>query len=115
MSKDIPTIGKVWLIAMAVIQSIAIVTSVLAGFVNPLFFVAAACEALAVVSAIMLLIGKGLPFFITYCVGYGVATVVAQLAGNSEEATSFYIGLVIGLAINFCLTYLAAKNTFKKA
>ena len=113
MSKEIPTIGKVWLIFLTVVQSIAIVTSVIAGFVNPLFFIAGVCEVLAVVSLIMLLLGKGLPFFITYCIGYGAGTIVAQLSGNTDSSTAFFAGTIVGLVINFALTYLAVKNTIK--
>lgn len=109
MSKKIPTIGKVWLILMIVIQSIAIVINGIAGFVSPLFFIIAACEILAVVSLVMLLLGKGLPFFITYCIGYGAATIVVQLL--SDVSTAYFTGTIIGLAINFALTYLSVKNT----
>lgn len=111
MSKNIPTIGKVWLILMLVIQSIAIIINVIAGFVNPIFFIVAVCEILAVVSLVMLLIGKGLPFLITYCVGYGAGTIISQFFGNSDASTAFLAGTIVGLVINFALTYLSVKNT----
>ena len=118
MAKKIPTIGKVWLILMIVMQSFAMVTCIISGFVDPIYFIGAALEILAVVSLVMLLVGKGLPFFITYCIGYGAGTIIVQLlnskVADTELTAAFMIGVVIGLVINFGLTYLSVKNTLKK-
>ena len=120
MSEKIPTIGKVWLIAMAVIQGIGIITNVMAGFVStPLFFITAALEAGAVVGAVFMVLGKGLPFYILYSICYAAATIIVQFINPANDtATSTFVstmvGTVIGLGINLLLTFLAAKNTFKK-
>ena len=99
---------------MLVIQSFAVVTNIIAGFVNPLFFIVAVLEIGAVVSLVMLLIEKGLPFLISYCACYGIASIVSQLIGGKEVSAVFIVGFIIGLAVNFGLTYLSAKNTFTK-
>ena len=115
MSNKIPTIGKVWLILMLAIQGIGAVIALVAGFVSPLFFIAAALEISAVVALVFLLLGKGLPFYILYCVSYGVGSIISQIANPKQELTpAFMIGFAIGLAINFALTYLSVKNTLKK-
>lgn len=120
MSEKIPTIGKVWLIAMAVIQGIGFITNIMAGFVStPLFFITAALEVGAVVGAVLMVVGKGLPFYILYSVCYAVATIIVQFINPANDTTtttfvSTMIGTVVGLAINLLLTFLAAKNTFKK-
>ena len=118
MSKKIPTIGKVWIIAMIVIQFIGAISSIVAGFTNPVYIIPAILEIGAVVSLVMMLIGKGLPYFISYCACYGVGAIVSQLASWNNTAPAYVVGFIfgfiVGLAVNFSLTYLSAKNTFSK-
>lgn len=113
MSEKIPTLGKVWLIFLTVVQVISAVINLVAGFVNPLFFLIALLCVGAVVSLVFILQGKGKNYLISYCACYGIATVVSNFFADTVD-TAKAVGLVIGLVINFALTYLAAKNTIEK-
>ncbi len=114
MSNKIPILGKIWIIAMIVIQSLGAAAGLLAGTVSSLFFLLAVVEIVVVVCAIMLLLGKGLLPYIGYCISYSVAKIASPIIAGKETPAAFIVGTIIGLALNLAVTYLAAKNTFSK-
>ena len=120
MSEKIPTIGKLWLIAMAAINGLGIITNIVSGFTStPLFFITAALEVGVTLGLVMMVLGKGLPFYIIYTISYIPAAIVIQYinpANNPSSSTfvSIMIQTVVVIVVNLVLTFLSAKNTFKK-
>lgn len=114
MSKDIPTIGKVWLILMLVLAAFGFVANLLSVGSGIIYLISALACAGEAVGLFFILKGKGINFYYIYCGCYLVNGVLSYMA-NDDKSTAYLVGFVLGIAINLGLTYLAAKNTFKKA
>lgn len=115
MSKEISTIGRVWLIIMGILATIGVVTNLIATTKGIVYLVSAAACVAELVGVVFMLKGKGLVYFCLYSVGYVVNAVLVALV-SSQVTASWFVGFVIGVCINIGLTYLAAKKTisFKK-
>lgn len=113
MSKDISTLGKVWLIILMLVQASWIIINFDKGFDEPNAFIASGVGVVVVISIIMMLIGKGLSFLITYYICYAIASIFSQFT-NRERAISFYIAFTISTLINYIITYIAIRKTIKK-
>ncbi len=113
MSKEIPTIGKVWLFIMTVLATIGVVTNFAASGQGIEYIISGfACTA-ELIGMIFLLKGKGLPYLCLYAAGYVVNAVLVAMIQNSINA-AWLVGFIIGVCINIGLTYLAVKNTIRK-
>ncbi len=115
MAKEIPILGKIWLCFVAVLAVIGVVTNAMAipegGTVFVISMLACAGELVAV---IFLLLGKGMTYFFVYA-GCYLVNAVLTLMFTTDTSVAYYVGFVVGIAINIGLTYLSAKDTFKKA
>lgn len=113
MSKEIPTIGKVWLIFISVIATVGVVSNLLVVKEGLIYLLSAAACAGELVGLIFMLKGRGLNYLYLYSGCYALnAILVATLQNNIS--VSWLVGFLIGIAINICLTYLSIKSTIKK-
>ena len=113
MSNKIPTIGKIWLVFLIVISSIGIVANILEAKNGIIYVISALACVGELFGTVYLIRGKGINYFYVYVASYLVNGILSIITGT-DYSISFIIGFVFGLLINVSLTYLAAKNTFKK-
>ena len=113
MSKKIPTIGKVWLIFLIILAAVGVVSNLMYVGENIIYLVSALACAGELFGVIMLLRGKGINYLYIYGGCYLVNAVLTATLGT-ENSVPYYVGFILGIALNVGLTYLATKETFKK-
>lgn len=112
MFKKISTLGKVWLIFLAVVSVAGVVSNLMAAGNGIIYVVSAIACAGQLFGLFYLLQGKGINYLYVYS-GCYLVNGVLELILQSDQSVSFIIGFILGLAINIGLTYLASKDTFK--
>ena len=112
MSKEIPTIGKVWLIILCVIAVIGVITNFAAAGQGIVYIISACACVAELVGLVFMLKGKGLIYYCMYSAAYIVNAVLVAIASSQVNA-SWLVGFIIGVALNLGLTYLAVKKTLK--
>ena len=110
MSKEIPTIGKVWLILMGIIATIGVITNFLAASKGMTYLISAFACVAELVGVIFMLKGKGLVYLCIYAIGYITNAVLVAIA-SSQVTAAWFVGFAIGVYINVGLTYLSVKKT----
>ena len=113
MSNKISTLGKVWLIFLAILAGAGVITNLMAIGNGIIYVISALACAGELFGVIYLLRGKGINYLYVYGGCYLVNGVLSLISGTNEQSASFIVGFIAGLALNISLTYLAAKNTFK--
>lgn len=113
MSKEIPTLGKVWLIFLAVVAAIGIISNFAAVGSGIIYLVSALACVAELVGLVFMLKGKGLPYYCLYGAAYIVNAVLVGIASSNVNA-SWFIGFIIGVCLNLGLTYLSVKKTLSK-
>lgn len=113
MSKDISILGKIWLILLILVQGAWIIINFDRGFEAPNAFVAAILGVIVVISLIMLLIGKGFQFLMSYYICYALAAMFAQFTSR-DKVIPLYTAFLISTIINYIITYFSIKNTVKE-
>ena len=113
MSDKISTLGKIWLILVMILSALGIITNLLAVGSGIIYLVSALMCGLELFGLIYLIKGKGITYLYLYGVGY-IVNAIITLVMTADKTTSYYVGFVIGIAINIGLTYLACKKTFNK-
>ena len=115
MSKDIPILGKIWLIFLCVVATFGVIANAIAIPQGIVYAISALACVGEIVGIIFMLRGKGIVYFALYFGCYLVNTILAAIVGTQEQSVAQWIGTVLGVVLNFVLTYLSAKKTFKKA
>ena len=113
MSKKIPTAGKIWLIFVAVLATVGIFANAASAGKGILYIISAIACLGELFGLVYLLKGKGITYLYVYAGSYIVNAVLTAIASN-EVTPAWFVGFVIGVAINIGLTYLSTKETFKK-
>ena len=112
MSKKISTLGKIWLIFLAVISVVGVVGNLMTAGKGVLYVVSAIACAGQLFGLFYLLQGKGIKYLYVYS-GCYLVNGILELILQSDKSVSFIIGFILGILINIVLTYLASKDTFK--
>lgn len=118
MSKQIPTLGKVWLIILLILQVLGAILSFTLYNKNILYIALAVATAIEAILILLLLKGKEKTIFVAFLVCHflneALSLYLQNIVKESNMTASLIIGTIIGLAINYGLTYLSVKNTLTK-
>lgn len=113
MSKEISTIGKIWLIILCIIATFGIISNFIYAGQDIIYFISACACIAELVGLIFMLKGKGLVYLIIYSAAYIVNAVLVAMT-TSQTNASWLVGFIFGVCLNIGLTYLAIKNSIKK-
>lgn len=118
MSKQIPTLGKVWLIILLILQVLGAISTLTLYNKSVLYIALAGVAAIEAILIFLLLKGKGKTVFIAFLICHflnaALTLYLQDIVKEANMVVPLIIGTIIGLAINYGLTYLSVKNTLTK-